>query len=79
MPLAVAIETLVPASCSAALSRQMLASRELGSVHGDGVNSLSERFGRADRKSQRAPRARSAGGVVIGESRQGGVATRNPN
>jgi hypothetical protein len=50
-----------------------------GSVHGDGVNSLTERFGRADRKSQRAPGARPAGGVVIGESRQGGVATRNPN
>ena len=55
------------------------ATERTGSVHGGGVNSLMERFGRADRKSQRAPGARSAGGVVIGESRQGGVARRNPN
>ena len=31
---------------------------------------LTKRFGRADRKSQRAPGARSAGGAAIGESRQ---------
>jgi hypothetical protein len=41
-----------------------------GSVHWPGVSFLTERFGRADRKSQRAPGARWAGGVVIGESRQ---------
>jgi hypothetical protein len=40
----------------------------LGSVHWSGGNSLTERFGRADRKSLRAPGARFAGGVVIGES-----------
>jgi hypothetical protein len=40
----------------------------VGSVHRSGGNSLMERFGRADRKSLRAPGARLAGGVVIGES-----------
>lgn len=39
-----------------------------GSVHWSGGNSLTERSGRADRKSLRAPGARLAGGVVIGES-----------
>jgi hypothetical protein len=43
----------------------------------DGVNALTERFGRADRKGQRAPGARSAGGVVDADDRQGGAVRRN--
>jgi hypothetical protein len=35
----------------------MLGNTSAGGVHGRCVNSLTERFGRADRKSQRAPGA----------------------
>ena len=40
--------------------------------------SLTERFGRADRQSQRAPGARLAGEMVDANDRQGGAVRRNP-
>jgi len=42
-----------------------------GSVQWSGGNALTELFGRADRKGLRAPGARLAGGLVIGQSGPG--------
>jgi hypothetical protein len=65
------------ASLRDACAASACTSSRTGSVHGDGVNALTERFGRADRKGQRAPGARSAGGVVDADDRQGGAVRRN--
>jgi hypothetical protein len=48
--------------------REPLIGFRVGSAYRSGGNSLTERFGRADRKGLGAPGARSAGGVVIGAS-----------